>query len=298
MDAQRTISRLTASVVDSRRAVAIRRAWHVVASLTIIIGAAVMLLPLLATLSNSFKTPTQFFAVPPKWIPNPFILTNYEMALTKVPLLLYIGNTLQITVVSLIGQVLSSTLAGYAFARLRFPGRDILFTVCLSTLMLPFAVVLIPSYMLFRLLHWIDTYLPLVVPVWFGGGAFYIFLARQFFAAIPYDLDEAARVEGANGWRIWATIILPLSRPLLATMIIFGFIGNWNDFLAPLLYLNSSEKYTLALGVASFGANVGSFGWGPLMAVTVLSIAPIGVVFVLAQRYFIEGIVTTGLAAR
>jgi multiple sugar transport system permease protein len=259
----------------------------------LVFGALLMILPFLWLVSTSFKEQRQIFLYPPQWIPNPFRWQNYPEALTQLPFGRYTLNTLLITALTMVGVLLTSSLAAYGFARLRFPGRDLIFMVLLSALMLPYAVIMIPQYIMFKYLGWIDTYLPLVVPHWFGGGIFNIFLLRQFFRTIPADLIEASRIDGAGELRIYAQIILPLAGPALAVVAIFTFINSWNDFLAPLIYLSSQDNYTIALGLATFKGMYAT-QWHYLMAASTVMVMPIILLFFLAQRYFVQGIVMTG----
>ncbi|MBX6772236.1 MAG: carbohydrate ABC transporter permease, partial [Chloroflexi bacterium] len=209
----------------------------------------------------------------------------------------YTRNTLVITIPAMVGQILTSSLAAYGFARLRFPGREAAFTALLATLMLPYAVTLIPVYIMFKAFGWLGTYLPLIVPFWFGGGAFNIFLLRQFFLSIPDELEEAALLDGAGYLTIYRRIILPLSTPALVVVGIFSFLYHWNDFLAPLIYLNDFHTWTLAMGVVLLkGAAIGQRDTtNLLMAMSTMMITPIIVIFFVAQRAFIQGIVLTGL---
>ena len=259
----------------------------------LVLGALIMILPFLWLVSTSLKEQRQIFLYPPQWIPNPIRWQNYPEALTSLPFARYTLNTLLVTSLTMIGVLLTSSLCAYGFARLRFPGRDLIFMVLLSTLMLPYAVIMIPQYIMFKYLGWIDTYLPLIVPFWFGGGIFNIFLLRQFFRTIPADLTEAARLDGASELRIWWQIILPLAGPALAVVAIFTFINSWNDFLGPLIYLSSQTKYTMALGLAAF-KGLYATQWHYLMAASTVMVIPIIVLFFLAQRYFVQGIVMTG----
>ena len=259
----------------------------------LVTGALVMFLPFLWLVSTSLKEQRQIFVYPPQWIPDPIRWQNYPEALTALPFARYTLNTLIITSLTMIGVLLTSSLCAYGFARLRFPGRDLIFMVLLSTLMLPYAVIMIPQYIMFKYLGWIDTYLPLIVPFWFGGGIFNVFLLRQFFRTIPADLTEAARIDGASELRIYWQIMLPLAGPALAVVAIFTFINTWNDFLGPLIYLSSQAKYTMALGLASF-KGLYATQWHYLMAASTVMVIPIIVLFFLAQRYFVQGIVMTG----
>jgi multiple sugar transport system permease protein len=275
------------------RATAFEVFWHLVLSAF----GVMMIVPLVWLISTSFKSPGQIFVFPPRWIPAPVRWQNYVEAFTLVPFGRYLGNTLWIIVWALSGTVLTASMAAFGFARLRFPGRGILFTLVLSTLMLPGTVTLIPTFILFTRLGWINTFRPLTVPHWFGGGAFNIFLLRQFFMGVPLDLDEAARIDGANNWRIYWQILLPLSKPAMATVIVFTFITLWNDFFRPLVYLQNSDKWTMAVGLQVF-QGLYSTDWHLMMAASTVMIVPIVVIFFFAQRYFVSGIQLTGLTGR
>ena len=244
-------------------------------------------------ISSSLKPNYQIFEVPPRWIPNPPQWENYSEALTTLPFDRYMVNTAIITALTIVGHVLSCTLIAYAFARLRAPGRDVLFLVVLATMMLPYPVTMVPLYVLFKQLGWINTFLPLTVPAFFGS-AFYIFLLRQFFLTIPPDFEDAAIIDGANTLQILWRVILPLSMPALATVAIFTFQAAWNDFLAPLIYLQKPELYTVTLGLQFFRSTY-TTNWAYLMAASLVTSLPVIVVFFLAQRYFIEGITLSGV---
>jgi ABC-type glycerol-3-phosphate transport system permease component len=259
-------------------------------------GSVAMLFPLVWMLSTSLKPDAQLFRWPPIWIPSPIKWDNYARAWRAAPFTRYTFNTLSITLISMAGVVLTSSLCAFGFARLRAPGRDLLFSLVLATMMLPHIVTMIPLFILFARLHWIDTWLPLIVPAYFGNP-FYIFLLRQFFRSIPAELQDAARIDGCSSLRIWRSIFLPLSQPALATVAIFHFMGSWNDFLGPLIYLTTDSKKTLALGLTVFLGAHGS-EWSLLMATSVLVTLPMIVMFFMAQRFFIQGIVTSGLAGR
>ena len=257
------------------------------------LGSFLMLLPLLWLVRSSVMTLDQIFRFPPEWIPAPFAWQNYPEALTTVPFLLYLKNTVFILVPTVLGTVITATLAAYGFSRLRWPGRDLIFNILLTTLMLPYAITLIPTFLLWAHLGLVNTTWPLVLPRWCGGGIFYIFLLRQFFRTIPRELDEAAILDGANPLQVLWHVIVPLSRPALITVAIFSALGAWNDFLGPLMYLNESSKYTLALGLAEF-TGLYSSQWHLLMAASTVVIIPVVLLFFFAQRYFIEGIALTG----
>ncbi len=270
-----------------------------VVQLLLLALSALMLLPFFWLISTSLKIRGTEFTFPPVWIPRPAVWSNYYTAIfnSGLPFPRFLLNTSIITAANLVGVLFSASLAGFGFARMRFPLRDKLFILVLSTLMLPEIVTQIPSYLLFRLLHWIDTFLPLIVPAWLGGGAFNIFLFRQFFMSIPNELDEAARIDGASTWQIYARVILPLAKPVLSAVAIFTFLDSWNAFMGPLIYLNSIEKMTLAVGLRAFQGLRGT-EWNLMMAAAAVMMIPVLVVFFAAQRYFIQGIVTTGFGGR
>jgi multiple sugar transport system permease protein len=259
--------------------------------------AAVSLLPLAYMVSTSLKAEGLEYEVPIRWVPAPLVWQNYPQAFTSVPTPLFVRNTLLVTGLSLVGELLSSSLAAYGFARLRFPGRNLLFMVMLSTLMLPYFVTMIPLFVLFKTLGWTNTLLPLIVPSFFGGRPIAIFLMRQFFLTLPEELDDAAKIDGAGFFRIWWSILLPLTRPALATVAILSLVYHWNDFLAPLIYLNSSENFTLALGIRLFRDQYRTF-FNLTMAYATMMTIPILAVFFLFQKYFIRGISMTGLTGR
>ncbi len=262
-----------------------------------IILSIIMLIPLFWLVTSSLKQQGQVFAVPPVWIPNPVMWENYPEALRRAPLLLWLKNTSVITIFAIIGSVVSSSLVGFGFARLRFPGREPLFLLLLSTMMLPAIVTLIPRFIMFKQLGWLDTFLPMIVPTFFGGGAYNIFLVRQFYMTIPLDFDEAARIDGASTLMIWWRLLVPLSTPVLTAIAIFSFVFNWNNFLEPLIYLFSEQKKTLALGLRAF-INPSDASWHITMASSMFLVVPILVLFFVGQRYFIRGVVMTGIAGR
>lgn len=255
----------------------------------------VFMLPFVWMLSSSLKSLPDVFVFPPQWIPQPPLWKNYYEALTTWPFLTWTANTLTVTVPVVVGTVLSSSLAGFALARLRGYGRNVLFALILATMMVPQQVTMIPTFLLFSKLGWVDTFKPLIVPAWFGD-AFSIFLLRQFFKGIPSELDDAARIDGCSYLGIYRRIMLPLAKPALATVAIFSFMNTWNDFLGPLIYLNSSSKYTIALGLTTMQAGMtGETPWHFIMAASVVSVLPVIALFFLAQRLFIQGIVVTGV---
>jgi ABC-type glycerol-3-phosphate transport system permease component len=274
----------------------VRRTGHKILVYGLAIPAAMlMVLPFLWMVSTSLKQPNQIFIFPPMWIPDPFVWENYtEGWFGFVNFNLFLRNSLIITFGNMLGNLFSCSLAAYGFARLRARGKNIMFLLVLSTMMIPMWVTLIPQYVIFARMGWINTFLPLMVPAWFGWP-FFIFLLRQFFMTLPRDLDDAARIDGASTWGIYWRIILPLSKPALAAVAVFAFIGNWNNFEGPLVYLQDQDKYTLALALQHFQAEQGVFLYHYMMAVAVLTLIPVIVIFFIAQRYFIKGVVMSGM---
>lgn len=262
----------------------------------LILGCIPTMLPLVWLIRSSLMSDGQIFTSPPDWIPDPWAFRNFRDLFAAQPFALYFINSAIIVILNIVGTLLSCSLAAFSFARTRWRGRDLVFVLTLTTLMLPYAVTLIPTFLMWRSLGGIDTFLPLTVPSFFGAGisaGFYIFLLRQFFLGIPYELDEAAYVDGASPWRVYWQIILPLAKPALAVVAVFTFVNTWNDFLGPLIYLNSQEKFTIAVGLAGFsGAYTGQ--WSLLMAGATLALLPVLGVFAFGQRYFIQGIAFTG----
>jgi len=259
----------------------------------IISGCLVFMFPFVWMVSTSLKVGTQLYKWPPIWIPNPVRWQNYPESWSQLPFATFYKNTVMITGLNIIGTVLSCSLAAFGFARMRFRGRDILFLIVLSTMMLPGQVTMIPLYIIFAKLRWVDTFNPLVVPSWFGS-AFNIFLLRQFFMTIPHDLDDAALIDGASHFGIYWRIILPLSRMALGIVAIMAFTWNWNNFMGPLIYLSSQEKFTIQLGLRQFQSNI-YMDMAAIMSMAVVALIPQLVVFFFAQRYFVQGIVMTGI---
>jgi multiple sugar transport system permease protein len=268
--------------------------WRLAIWIILVAGAVTMALPFVWLVSSSLKLENNIFVFPPQWIPDPVRFQNYVDALTYKPFNVYIKNTAIIVALNLVAILWSASFCAYGFARIRFPGRDFWFAVVLSTMMVPFFVMMVPQFVIFSRLGWIDTFLPLTVPFFFGGGAFNIFLLRQFFRTLPEELADAARIDGCNEFMIYGRIMLPLAKPALATVAIFTFLNGWNDFIGPLLYLNSPEKFTVAIGLATF-RSVMRTRWDLLMAASTAMILPVVVLFFFAQRYFIQGIVMSGL---
>lgn len=261
------------------------------------LGALVMLAPFAWLVRSALMTDAQIFVNPPQWIPSPIAWENFPTALTSQPFVRYFLNTMIIEVFVVTGTVLTCALTAFSFARLRWRGRNLVFGLLLTGVMLPYAVTLIPTFVMWGSIGALDTFLPLTVPAWFagaGGGVFNIFLMRQFFLTIPYELDEAAYIDGANPWQVFWRVVMPNSKPVIVVVVIFTFIGVWNDFLGPLLYLSSSDNFTLALGLATFQSTY-TAQWGLLMAASLVVILPIVVLFFVLQRYFVEGVTLTGI---
>jgi ABC-type glycerol-3-phosphate transport system permease component len=264
---------------------------------SLLVVAVLLVMPFVWMVSTSLKAPGKEFTLQPELIPNPLLWGNYGEIFRLVPFLQWFWNSTVIVVLTMTGRVLTASLAGYAFGRLRFPLREQMFAVCLSTLMLPAIVTLIPEFIVFSYIGWVNTNLPLWVPAWCGGGAFFIFLCRQFFRTIPYELDEAAKVDGASPWVIYSRVIIPLSVPVLVSIVIFSFNWVWGDFLQPLIYLADRDKMTLTVGLNSM-IGMYSTAWNLLMAGALLTSLPVIVVFFVGQKYFIRGVVMSGLAGR
>lgn len=264
------------------------------AHLSLILFGISFLFPFVWMLSTSLKPEAQIFRWPPEWIPEEFVWSNFPEALTFVPFGLYFQNTMIICLFTVLGTVLSAAVVAYGFARIEWKGRNVFFFIMLTTMMLPYQVVMIPLFLVFKELGWVGTFKPLIIPAFFGANAFFIFLLRQFFLTIPYELSDAARIDGCSEFRIFWQIVMPLSRPALATVGLFTFMNSWNDFLGPLIYLNDESKYTIALGLQQF---IGQYGtqWGMLMAASTVATLPIIIIFFFAQKTFIQGISTTGI---
>ena len=258
----------------------------------LLLGAVLVFFPFAWTISTSLKTEQQTLEYPPSWMPDPVMWENYPRALTARPFGRYYVNTTIVTVLSVIGQVGASAVVAYGFARFRFPGRDVMFLIVLSTLMIPFHMLIIPRFILFKYLGWLDTFAPLIIPNFFGG-AFSIFLLRQYFMTIPLELDEAAKMDGASAMQIFLRITLPLARPALGAVAVFEFISTWNDFLGPLIYLSSERNYTVSIGLAAF-RNDFFTEWNLFMAASAVAMLAPLIVFFLAQKYFISGVALTG----
>lgn len=267
------------------------------AYIVLVVGAAVTLTPLAWTLSTSLKTVQQLNEWPPRWIPNPAAWSNYHEALTILPFDRYFLNTMVLVAAAEFGALVTCSFVAYGFARLEFPGREPLFLLLISTMLMPYIVRLVPLFVFYGEIGWLGTYLPLAVPDLLGRNAFYIFLLRQFFRSIPYELSDAARIDGANDFRIWWTIVMPLSKPVLATVGIFAFQSTWDDFLGPLIYMGQDPSMrTLAVGLYHLRNTPGGDNLMPyLMAASIVMMLPILLIFAVGQRYLVRGVTMSGL---
>lgn len=271
------------------------RAWRVVLYVVLILLSLSFLAPLLWMISTSLKDTAQTYHVPPILVPWPLRFQNYPEALVAQPFGTFFLNTFQYAILAGVGAVLSNSIVAYGFSRIRWKGRDVLFFICLCTMMIPFQVRMIPLYIVFRNLHWLNSYKPLIVPAYFGS-AYFIFLLRQFFLSIPHELSEAARIDGAGEFTIFWKIIMPLARPAIAVVGLFTCIDAWNDFIGPLIYLNQPHLFPVSLGLQRFlGQFVEKLAWPYLMAASTVVMLPVLVVFFFAQRTFIEGIAISGI---
>lgn len=264
----------------------------VVGYVALIALAVVALAPLVWMLSTSLKDNANVFSYPPQWIPGDWKFSNYSSLWDDLPMNRWLFNTFIVSTVVVLGQMVFCSMAAYAFARMQFKGRDAVFYLFLASLMVPYQVTLIPAFVLISRLGWIDTYQALIVPQL--STPFGIFMLRQFFLTLPRELEEAARLDGASYWRIYRTVLIPLSKPALLAFGVFSFVGMWGDFLWPLIVMNSPEKMTLTVGL-NYLSNSYNTDWARLMAGDVISLLPLMLVYALAQRYFIQGIAMTGL---
>jgi multiple sugar transport system permease protein len=270
------------------------RLWKALAILFLCGLGAIFIAPFLWSLVSSISTLEGVYAYPPRFWPEEVHFENYAKALTILPFGRFVFNSFYVCIFCVTGQVLSACLVAYAFARMRWFGRDVWFVILLSTMMLPKQVTMIPHYIIFYKIGWVDTLKPLIVPSFLGGGAFFIFLMRQFFKTIPMELEEAARLDGCSNFRIFWDIMVPLSAPAVATVSVMSFIAHWQDLITPLIYLASIEKYTVSIGLNMFQSIYGSFPHY-MLAASNITLIPILCLFFLAQKYFVQGIVLTGM---
>jgi multiple sugar transport system permease protein len=269
------------------------RMTHLVSHLLLLAGALLMVMPFIWMLSTSLKAPGKTFVYPPQWIPNPVVFRNYANMWTALPFGTFFLNSVKIAALSTVGQLIACSLSAFAFSVIAFKGRDLLFLILVATLMIPYQVTLIPTFILYSKIGWVGTHYPLWVPA-FWGGAFGTFLMRQYYLTIPLELAESARIDGANIYQIFRYIYVPLSGVALATLAIFTFMWSWNDLLTPLIYLREMGQLTLTAGLSFFQNQYGG-KWSLMMAGAMVSILPILVIFFTAQKYFIQGIAMTGL---
>lgn len=258
----------------------------------LLVGVAVVMIPFLWMISTSLKDESDLFVFPPEWIPNPIRWNNYPDAWNALPFDRFLINTLFTTILAMFAEIASAAIVAYGFARYRFRGRDVLFIILLGTMMLPNILTMIPTFIMWRELHRIDTFTPLTVGAWFAWGPSFIFLLRQFFLSIPREIEEAATIDGANVVQVFSQIMLPLVKPAILAIAVLSFQGNWNNFQGALIYLNTLEKYPMVLGLQFFGASLSREApqWHLMMAMATMMAAPILVLFFFAQRYFIEGL--------
>lgn len=272
----------------------------IVLLLLILLG-FVFALPFLFVLSSAFKTPQQVVKYPPEWIPSPFTLRAFREGMEAFAFTRYFLNSSKVTVLSVVGNLISTTVVAYAFARLRARFKDVIFSVVLSTVMIPWLVTFIPLYVLYSRVHLLDTYIPLVLPYFLSCHVFSVFLLRQFFMGMPKELDEAAKMDGCGILGTLLRVIVPNAKAPLFITSIFVFVGAWNDFFAPLIYLNNPDKHTLAVGLTLWNGSASSnlssriLDISPLMAMSLISIVPVMLLYLVAQKYFVEGILTTGI---
>lgn len=263
----------------------------------LILGAVISLVPFYWMLRSSFMNMLEIYSLPPLWWAKNPTLSNFQTVFfADVPFFDYFLNTIVIVIPVIFGTVVSSSVAAYGFARFNFPFKKGWFAICISSMLIPGAVTLIPGFLIWKELGAVNTYWPLILPCFFGGGAFNIFLFRQFFMTIPRSLDEAATLDGAGPVRIYWQILLPLLKPVCITVMLFTFMGTWNDFFGPMLYLYDMEKYTVALGLQLFSSSYGA-DYGAVMAGALVMTVPTIIIFFVGQKYFVQGIVTTGMKA-
>jgi multiple sugar transport system permease protein len=288
---------MSAIAAQRARPLSAERVWRLVWRgaiyvLTVVL-AVIFTFPFFWMVSSSVKPPSEMMALPPKWIPSAIVFDSYVRPFTNLPFLLFYRNTIFVTLMGMLGVLLSSSLVAFAFARMRWPGRDKLFILMLATLMVPNHVTLIPTYVFYSKLDWINTFLPLLVPEW-TGSPFIIFLMRQYMMTIPLEMDDAARIDGCGWFRLYSRIIVPLSWPVVGVAAIYSFTYHWNAFERPLIYLNRLELFTVPLGLAVLKGRY-STEFGSMMAMATVSVIPVLIVFFLAQRYFIQGVVVSGV---
>jgi multiple sugar transport system permease protein len=280
--------------VRSARGRTLARTATVARYLAAIAGGVLFLMPFVWMLSTSLKPENKIFTWPPQFIPRPVMWSNYVAAWSQFPTPTFFRNTLTVTVLATMGQLITNSLVGFGFARLRFRGRNALFLLVLSTMMLPDQVTLIPLFAIFSRMDWLDTYRPLIVPRWLGNP-FYIFLLRQFYMTIPLELDDATKIDGGGYFTIYSRVVLPLAKPVLGVVAMFCITNYWTEFMLPLIYLNTPAKFTIAVGLRMFQSSLGLANVHWMMAISLISILPLLVLFFVGQRYFVQGITIQGM---
>jgi multiple sugar transport system permease protein len=262
--------------------------------LVLILGSIAMLIPFYWMIITSFKTEADILAYPIVWFPSEFTGDNFKRALDVVPMLRFMGNTVFIAVLKIFGEVFISAAVAFGFARFKFKGKNILFMILLATMMLPYEVTMIPTFIIWTNLGLSNSYVPLILPAYFGAASF-IFFLKMYFETYPRDYEESALMDGANYLQIFIKIFIPLAKPALITIGLWAFMGTWNDLLGQLIYIDDTAKYTVQLGLASFSNMTGEVLWGPLMAASFMALVPIVVLLLFAQKYFVEGVKMTGI---
>jgi len=274
-----------------------RTAGLVVLQIVMTLWVITFLLPTIWMVSSAFKASTEVFAHPIVWIPEQPEWRNFVKVFDYLPFGRFALNTFIVTGSAVLGTIISSMLVAYSFARLNWPGKNVFFGILIATMMLPDVVTLVPRFIMFRSFGWIDTFLPLTVPYWTGISALYVFLAVQFLKGLPIELEEAALIDGASRLQIIVRIILPLSKPVIATIAVFAMLQHYNDFMAPLIYLNSMDNWTMALGLRGLNSSYAA-NWELVFAASTMMLAPVFLLFVFAQRFFVQGIAMTGFGGR
>ena len=272
-----------------------QRVGRIITYIILIFAAVICLFPFLWMVSTSFKETSEIYKMPPDLIPTNPTVQNYIEGWKGADFGLFFKNSLFITIIATVGTVLSSAFVAYGFARFKARFSGLLFTILLATMMLPTQVTLIPQYLMFNKLGMINTYFPLLIPSWLGGGAFNIFLFIQFFRTLPKELDEAAKIDGANSFQIFTKIMLPAVKPVMLAVLVMSLVYNWNDFFSPLIYLNDNNKFTIAIGLQFFKGSQGNVQIGQMMAMSLVALLPVLIIFAVCQKYFIQGIKMSGL---
>ena len=272
-----------------------QRVGRIITYIILIFAAVICLFPFLWMVSTSFKETSEIYKMPPDLLPTNPTVQNYIEGWKGADFGLFFKNSLLITIIATVGTVLSSAFVAYGFARFKARFSGLLFTILLATMMLPTQVTLIPQYLMYNKLGMVNTYFPLLIPSWLGGGAFNIFLFIQFFRTLPKELDEAAKIDGANSFQIFTKIMLPAVKPVMLAVLVMSLVYNWNDFFSPLIYLNDNKKFTIAIGLQFFKGSQGNVQIGQMMAMSLVALLPVLIIFAVCQKYFIQGIKMSGL---